>query len=101
MMEQANVQVEEKVIQILKEPGKYAVIFMNDDQTPMDFVIKMLIEHFQYNNEQSYKMMNKIHEEGKGVVALYPFEIAEQKATEVKMAATANKFPLEIRIEKA
>ena len=46
-------------------------------------------------------MMNKIHEEGKGVVALYPFEIAEQKATEVKMAATANKFPLEIRIEKA
>ena len=52
MMEQANVEVEEKVIQILKEPGKYAVIFMNDDQTPMDFVIKMLIEHFQYNNEK-------------------------------------------------
>jgi ATP-dependent Clp protease adaptor protein ClpS len=101
MMTQSNVQVEEKIIQILQEPSKYAVIFMNDDQTPMDFVIKMLIEHFQYNNEQSYKMMNQIHEEGKGVVAIYPFEIAEQKATEVKIAATSNKFPLEVKIEKA
>jgi ATP-dependent Clp protease adaptor protein ClpS len=100
-MTQSNIQVEEKVIQILQEPSKYAVIFMNDDQTPMDFVIKMLIEHFQYNNEQSYKMMNQIHEHGKGVVAIYPFEIAEQKATEVKVAATANKFPLEVKIEKA
>ena len=100
-MTQSNVQVEEKVIQILKEPSKYAVIFMNDDQTPMDFVIKMLIEHFQYNKEQSYSMMNKIHEEGKGVVAVLPFEIAEQKATEVKVDAGQNKFPLEVKIEKA
>ena len=46
-------------------------------------------------------MMNQIHEEGKGVVAIYPFEIAEQKATEVKIAATSNKFPLEVKIEKA
>ena len=101
MMTQSNVQVEEKIIQILKEPGKYAVIFMNDDQTPMDFVIKMLIEHFQYNNEQSYSMMNKIHEEGKGVVAVLPFEIAEQKATEVKVSAGQHKYPLEVKIEKA
>lgn len=100
-MTQSNVQVEEKVIQILKEPSKYAVIFMNDDQTPMDFVIKMLIDHFQYNKEQSYSMMNKIHEEGKGVVAVLPFEIAEQKATEVKVDAGQNKFPLEVKIEKA
>ena len=100
-MTQSNVQVEEKVIQILKEPSKYAVIFMNDDQTPMDFVIKMLIEHFQYNNEQSYSMMNKIHEEGKGVVAVLPFEIAEQKATEVKVSADQHKYPLEVKIEKA
>ena len=47
MMTQANVQVEEKVSVTLKEPGKWAVIFLNDDHTPMDFVIKMLIEHFQ------------------------------------------------------
>src|SRR5210317_1498414 len=100
MMTQSNVQVEEKVIQILKEPSKYAVIFLNDDQTPMDFVIKMLIEHFQYNKEQSYSMMNKIHEEGKGVVAVLPYEIAEQKATEVKVSATQHQHPLEVKIEK-
>jgi len=99
-MTQSNIQVEEKTIQILKEPGKWAVIFMNDDQTPMDFVIKMLIEHFQYNKEQSFTMMNKIHEEGKGVVAIYPYEIAEQKATEVKVDAQQNRYPLEIKIEE-
>ena len=99
-MTQSNIHVEEKTIQILKEPGKWAVIFMNDDQTPMDFVIKMLIEHFQYNKEQSFTMMNKIHEEGKGVVAIYPYEIAEQKATEVKVDAQQNRYPLEIKIEE-
>ena len=101
MMTQANVQVEEKVSVTLKEPGKWAVIFLNDDHTPMDFVIKMLIEHFQYNKEQSYTMMNKIHEEGRGVVAIYPFEIAEQKAMEVKVSASQHQFPLEVKVEAA
>jgi len=99
-MIQADVQVEEKIKISLVEPGKWAVIFLNDDQTPMDFVIKMLIEHFQYNKEQSYSMMNKIHEEGKGVVAVLPYEIAEQKATEVKVSATQHQHPLEVKIEK-
>jgi len=100
-MTQADIQIEEKVKIHLKEPGKWAVVFMNDDQTPMDFVQKVLIETFQYNKEQSYAMMNKIHEEGKGVVAIYPFEIAEQKATEVKLAATQSNYPLEVKVEKA
>jgi ATP-dependent Clp protease adaptor protein ClpS len=100
-MAQSDIQVEEKIKQVFKEPGKWAVIFMNDDKTPMDFVIKMLIDNFQYNNEQAYKMMNTIHENGKGIVAIYPFEIAEQKATEVKVAATQLKYPLEVKIELA
>ena len=100
-MAQSDIQVEEKIKQVFKEPGKWAVIFMNDDKTPMDFVIKMLIDHFQYNNQQAYKMMNNIHENGKGIVAIYPFEIAEQKATEVKVAATQLKYPLEVKIELA
>jgi|TARA_B100001287_G_C22580644_1_gene480740 ATP-dependent Clp protease adaptor protein ClpS len=100
-MEQSDIQVEERIQTTFKEPGKWAVLFLNDDKTPMDFVIKMLIEHFQYNKEQAYKMMNDIHENGKGIVAIYPFEIAEQKATEVKVAATQLKYPLQVKIELA
>ena len=58
MMEQGNIQVEEKVKVILQEPGKYAVVYLNDEQTPMDFVVNSLIKHFQYNQEQAMKMTN-------------------------------------------
>ena len=100
-MTQSNVQVEEKVIQVLKEPGKYAVVYLNDEQTPMDFVVNSLIKHFQYNQEQATKMTNTIHNDGKGVVALYSFEIAEQKATEVKVDAVQHGYPLEVKVETA
>jgi len=101
MMEQGNIQVEEKVIQIMKEPGKYAVVYLNDEQTPIEFVISSLIKHFQYNDEQAKKMTNTIHNDGKGVVALYNFEIAEQKATEVKVDAVQHGHPLDIKVEAA
>ena len=100
-MEQGNIQVEEKVKVILQEPGKYAVVYLNDEQTPMEFVINTLIKHFQYTKEQATKMTKTIHEDGKGVVALYNFEIAEQKATEVKVEALQNGHPLEIKVESA
>ena len=97
----ADIQVEEKTVQILKEPGKYAVIYMNDEKTPMDFVIQSLIKHFQYNKDQANKMTEIIHNEGKGVVALYSFEIAEQKATEVKVDAVQHGYPLDVKVENA
>jgi ATP-dependent Clp protease adaptor protein ClpS len=101
MMEQGNIQVEEKVKVILQEPGKYAVVYLNDEQTPMDFVVNSLIKHFQYNQEQAMKRTKTIHNDGKGVVAMYNFEIAEQKATEVKVDAVQNGHPLEIKVEAA
>ena len=100
-MTQSNVQVEEKVKMVFKEPGKYAVVYMNDEQTPMDFVVQSLIKHFQYSKEQADKMTNTIHNHGKGVVALYSWEIAEQKATEVKVDAVQHGHPLEIKVESA
>jgi|TARA_R110001606_G_C15220648_1_gene633985 ATP-dependent Clp protease adaptor protein ClpS len=100
-MAQTDTPVEEKTIQVTKEPGKYAVIFLNDEKTPMDFVIQALIKHFQYNKEQANKMTETIHNEGKGVVALYNFEIAEQKATEVKVDAVQHGYPLEVKVENA
>ena len=100
-MADADIQVEEKTIQILKEPGKFAVVYLNDEKTPMDFVIQSLIKHFQYNKEQASKMTNTIHNEGKGVVALYNFEIAQQKATEVKVDAVQHGYPLDVKVESA
>ena len=57
-------EFEEKVKVILQEPGKYAVVYLNDEQTPMDFVVNSLIKHFQYNQEQAMKMTNTIHNDG-------------------------------------
>ena len=100
-MTQTDIPVQEKTIQVVKEPGKYAVIYLNDEKTPMDFVIQSLIKHFQYNKDQANKMTETIHNEGKGVVALYNFEIAEQKATEVKVDAVQHGYPLEVKVENA
>ena len=99
-MAQDNIQVEEKVKQVVKEPSKYAVVYINDEQTPMDFVINSLIKHFQYTQKQAQKMTRTIHEEGKGVVALYNFEIAEQKAVEATKLSRENGYPLQIAIDK-
>ena len=98
-MAQTDIQVEEKVKITLKEPSKWAVVYVNYEKTPMDFVINTLIKHFQYNQEQATKMTNTIHNDGKGVVALYSFEIAEQKATEVKVDAVQHGYPLEVKVE--
>ena len=100
-MEQSDIQVEEKVKTTIQEPRQYAVVYLNDEQTPIEFVISSLIKHFQYNDEQAKKMTDTIHNDGKGVVALYNFEIAEQKATEVKVDAVQHGHPLDIKVEAA
>jgi ATP-dependent Clp protease adapter protein ClpS len=101
MMEQSDIQVEEKVKTTIQEPRQYAVVYLNDEQTPMEFVTNSLMKHFQYNDEQAKKMTDTIHNDGKGVVALYNFEIAEQKATEVKVDAVQHGHPLDIKVEAA
>ena len=100
-MTQSNVQVEEKIIQILQEPSKYAVIFMNDDQTPMDFVIGSLMDIFEHDFETAENLTFRVHEQGSAVVAVLPYEIAEQKGVEATMLARTNGFPLNIKLEPA
>ena len=96
----ADIQVEEKTIQILKEPGKFAVVYLNDEKTPMDFVIQSLIKHFQYNKEQANKMTNTIHNEGKGVCGVYPRDVAETKLMQAINQARAQEFPLQLKLEE-
>lgn len=83
----------------LAPPPQYKVIFFNDDVTTVDFVLETLITFFGYDLEGAKELTVKIHSEGRAVVAIMPYEIAEQKALEVTAIARSNGFPLNIKLE--
>ena len=83
----------------LAEPPMFRVIYVNDNQTSMEFVISSLIEHFQYTPLTAEKITIDIHEQGSAVVAVLPYEIAEQKGIEVTISARAAGYPLQIKLE--
>jgi ATP-dependent Clp protease adaptor protein ClpS len=81
------------------EPPMFKVIYMNDDHTSMEFVIGSLIEHFNYNPDTAQHITATVHDEGSAVVAVLPYEIAEQKGIEVTLEARSHGFPLQVKIE--
>jgi len=83
----------------LKEPPLFKVIYMNDDYTSMEFVVNSLIEYFNYNPDTATKITVDVHENGSAVVAVLPYEIAEQRGIEVTLDARAQGFPLQVRVE--
>jgi len=83
------------------EPSLYNVIYMNDDQTSMEFVIESLKVVFNYNEQDATDITLKIHDEGSAVVATLPYEMAEQKGIEVTLLARNNGFPLNVKLEVA
>jgi|TARA_Y200000002_G_scaffold354816_1_gene335335 ATP-dependent Clp protease adaptor protein ClpS len=95
-----SIDIQEKVKNIVEDPGKYKVIFMNDNQTPMDFVVSILVEVFKHTEKTAQELTMKIHNDGSTVVGLYTFEIAEQRSLEATKLARTNGFPLQIAIEK-
>ena len=84
----------------LKKPPLYKVIMLNDDYTPMEFVIEMLQTYFSKSQEQATQIMLHIHQKGIGICGLYTYEIAESKATQVLDKARKNQHPLQIKLEK-
>ena len=80
-------------------PNLYNVIFINDNVTTIDFVIAVLIELFDYSDKEALILCQKVHEEGAAIVAVYPYELAEQKALETTLMARNNSFPLMVKIE--
>lgn len=84
----------------LKEPSKYAVIFFNDDYTPIDFVIAILMKIFQKTPQEANSIANKIHNQGKAVVGIYYHETAEMKVIEVTNIAKEYKYPLRSDMEQ-
>lgn len=83
----------------IKEPPLFKVIYLNDNQTTMEFVIESLIEHFDYNPSTAEKLTIDIHEAGSAVVAVLPYEMAEQKGIEVTVAARSEGYPLQVKLE--
>jgi ATP-dependent Clp protease adaptor protein ClpS len=83
----------------LKEPPLYQVVLLNDDYTPMDFVIYILQSIFGYEHERSTQIMLAVHSKGKGVCGIFPKEIAEMKSHEINQLARAHEHPLVSDIE--
>lgn len=83
----------------LKEPSMFKLIYLNDSQTSMEFVIESLVELFDYNPNTAERLTMDIHEEGSAVVAVLPYEMAEQKGIEVTVSARSNGYPLQVKLE--
>ena len=83
----------------LKRPSLYAVVLLNDDYTPMDFVIEVLQQYFSMNLDQASQVMLTVHYEGKGIAGIYPRDIAETKANQVNNYARSQGHPLLCQIE--
>lgn len=83
----------------LAEPPLYKVIYLNDNQTSVEFVIDSLVDHFGYTIDTAEKITLDIHDTGAAVVAVLPYEIAEQKGIEVTVEARSAGYPLQIKLE--
>jgi ATP-dependent Clp protease adaptor protein ClpS len=81
------------------EPKKFKVIFLNDDKTPMDFVIDVLMNLFSHDETTSQKLTIQIHNDGSAVVGVFPYEVAEQKGIETTHLARSAGYPLAVKIE--
>jgi ATP-dependent Clp protease adaptor protein ClpS len=98
-MSQSEVVTKIKTVESLKEPPMFKIIYLNDNQTSMEFVIETLIDFFDYTTQTAVKITEDIHSQGAAVVAVLPYEIAEQKGIEVTLCARSNNFPLQIKLE--
>lgn len=83
----------------ISKPSKYKVIVLNDNSTPMDFVVAMLVTIFKHSPGVAEQLTMKIHHEGSAVAGVYSHEIAEQKIVEATTLARDHKFPLVLKAE--
>ena len=98
-MGQAGTISKIKVDHSVKEPPMFKVIYLNDNQTTMEFVIETLVEFFNYTPQTAQQITVDIHDQGSAVVAVLPYEVAEQKGIEVTVHARSNNYPLQIKLE--
>lgn len=83
----------------LKRPPMYKVIMLNDDYTPMEFVVDVLMKFFHMDQEKAWQVMYAVHTTGSAVVGIFPRDIAETKSEQVNAYAQENQFPLRSTVE--
>jgi ATP-dependent Clp protease adaptor protein ClpS len=83
----------------LKKPLLYKVILLNDDYTPMEFVVRVLERFFHKNREQATHIMLHVHQKGMGICGVFTREVAETKVRQVMLYAAENQHPLQCTME--
>ena len=84
-----------------KKPSMYKVLMLNDDYTPMEFVVHVLKAYFSLNQEKATQIMLHVHQKGVGVCGVFTYEVAETKVTQVMDFARQHQHPLQCTLEKA
>ena len=95
----ADVQIDETIKINIDEPQNYKVIMLNDDSTPMEWVVDVLKSIFNHSQETAEKIMLQIHDEDSAVAGIYTYEIAEQKVLETVNSSRQNGFPLAVSLD--
>ncbi|MBI3401984.1 MAG: ATP-dependent Clp protease adaptor ClpS [Acidobacteria bacterium] len=93
--------VKERARTNAKEPALFNVVLLNDDYTPMQFVVDVLEQVFQKSPAEAYRIMMQVHLNGRGVAGIYPWEVAETKIDTVLSRAREDGYPLQATIEDA
>ena len=99
-MEMTDIQTLTREKIKLEEPGMYDVIFLNDNITTTEFVVRVLKQIFGKTQEQAEAIMTRVHKDGQGVVGSYVHEVAEQKGIEATLLARQENMPLQIKVKK-
>jgi ATP-dependent Clp protease adaptor protein ClpS len=84
-----------------QKPSQYRVLLLNDDSTPMEFVVLVLKRFFRMDLEEATRVMLHVHQRGVGVCGVFPYEVAETKVNQVIDFARQNQHPLQCTLEKA
>lgn len=100
-LEWGDLVVVEEQRPAIKKPNLYKVVLMNDDFTPMDFVVGVLTRFFHLPIERATQIMLQVHHEGKGICGVYTYDIAETKVAQVNNYALSSEYPLLCSMEIA
>jgi ATP-dependent Clp protease adaptor protein ClpS len=99
-MAETKVKDEIEIDEELMMPSRYKVVLVNDNTTPVDFVIALLMHVFKHTEDRAREITLEVHNKGAGVAGIFPYEIAEQKGVESTLLARQNGWPLVIRVEE-
>lgn len=99
-MPAVDTELKEKTVVEIVPPSMWKVVLLNDDQTPMEFVIQLLTSIFKHSQDSAKEVTLEIHNTGSGIAGIYSYEIAEQRGIEATQISRNNGYPLKIQVEK-